>query len=42
MIDRICYWFFGKLDDLGKKLDNAFIVFPTEKKHKKKNGRANR
>jgi len=42
MIDKICYWFFSKIDELSQKLDEAFITFPTDKKRKKKDGSANR
>ena len=42
MIDRFFYWFFGKVDDITQKIEDAFITFPTEKKRKKKDGRANK
>ena len=37
MIDKICYWFFEKLDEIGKKLDDVLTFdFPNCKKKKKK------
>ena len=35
MIDRLCYWFFSKLDDYSKWIDDAFIEWPSEKKERK-------
>ena len=37
MIDRFCYWFFSKIDDYSKWIDDMFIEWPKEKKRKKKN-----
>jgi len=37
MIDRICYWFASKLDQLGKMVDDVLTYdFPNCKKKKKK------
>ena len=42
MIDRIFYWFFGKVDELTAKVEDVLTFdFPNCKK-KKKNGRANK
>ena len=37
MIDKICYWFFGKLDTYSQLIDKMFIEFPKEPKSKKNN-----
>ena len=37
MIDKICYWFFSKIDQLSQKVDEVLTFdFPNCKKKKKK------